>query len=151
MQFCQTFQTHYKIPLVCIVYQVYSVERWLLSSAEGDEVFWVGLVIVEDHKHGGLLLVVHHTVEAVGGVWGSRRGAYRGLITDCVTAGQDTGNIQPLQARRVWRGISSCWIICVDCEVNSPPIRSSCDRDIQGRRQVSLKEHFKHINILGED
>lgn len=37
-------------------------------SVEGDEVFRVGLVIVEDHKHGGLLLVVHHTVEAVGGV-----------------------------------------------------------------------------------
>lgn len=38
------------------------------SSAEGDEVFWVGLVIMEDHKHGRLLLVVHQTVEAVGGV-----------------------------------------------------------------------------------
>lgn len=37
-------------------------------SLEGNEVFWVGLVIMEDHKHAGLLLVVHQTVVAVSGI-----------------------------------------------------------------------------------
>lgn len=95
---------------------------------EGDEVFWVGLVIVEDHEHGGLLLVVHHTVIAVGGVWASRRGGFQRRRTDFVTAGQDTSNIQPPQACCVCWGISTGWIICVDGEVNSLSIQSSCDR-----------------------
>lgn len=64
-----------------------------VSSLEGDEVFWVGLVIVEDHKHGGRLLVVHHTVKAVGGVRASRRWGLHGRATDGVTAGQDTSDI----------------------------------------------------------
>lgn len=100
-------------------------------SVEGDEVFWVGLVIVEDHKHGGLLQVVHQTVEAVGGVWASGRGAFQGRITECVTAGQDTSHVQPLQAGRVCWGKSICWIVCIDCKVNSLSIRSSCDRNTQ--------------------
>ncbi|KAK2899962.1 hypothetical protein Q8A73_013091 [Channa argus] len=42
------------------------------SPHTGDEVFWVGLVIMEDDKHGGLLLVVDQTIVAVSRISASR-------------------------------------------------------------------------------
>lgn len=116
-------------------------------SFEGNEVFWVGLIIMKDNEHGGLLLVVYQTVEAVGRVRTSRRRGYHGGITDCITACKDTSNIHPLQPWWIrWRKPVS-WVICIDRKVHSSSKCSSCNRK---KELFSSIENFRTSSYCGK-
>lgn len=76
------------------MYKTKKVVLPILPLAKGDAVFRVGLIIMEDDKHGGLLLVVHQAVKAVsrvsGGAW--RRG-FHGQMTNGVAASEDSSPV----------------------------------------------------------
>jgi len=104
-----------------------------LRSAEGDEVLGVRLVVVEDHEHVGLPLVVHHAVEAVVGVGGSGGRCDHGGLAQRVAARQDQSHVQPHGARRVRAAILRR-VRGVDGEVNSLSVRGPCERETHEKR-----------------
>ena len=99
-----------------------------MPSGEGDEVFWVGLVVVEHYKHVGTLLDVHQAVEAVRGVRATRRRGVHLSSAHRVSTGQDTGDVQAPQAGCVPRAEVLGRILCVDSKVNSFSMSGSCGR-----------------------
>lgn len=84
---------------------------------------------MEDYKHCWLLPVVHQTVEAVSGVCTSGRGSSHGGTTQCVTAGDNTSNIQSLHSRLVWWRKPLCRVFSMDGKVNSSSVCGSCRKN----------------------
>lgn len=64
-----------------------------MCLTKGDEVVWVGLVIVEHNKHGGVVDIIHQAVVAVIGLLAVARRRHPHVVTaQSEKACQDSGH-----------------------------------------------------------